>query len=399
MNARRFTIIAAGMLFTVGVAFGQTVGEKAPYFGSAETDEDGKRGEVENLEDMRGLMVVLFFFTADDPASTDAIDDVARLNRTAGVKVIGISPSKEADVKRVMEAKGDPISFTWESRGTAARYDVSNYPRAYIIDPSGIIAWRGHPGELAEQLKNQMRITPPIGADDASLSSKLSRAKTALSDDQTGLAFWLAKQVTGIAAEGTSLHNDATSLQADVEEKIKEKVAEARELITKEKYVEAADILASLKVRLEGHDLAKEIETEINRMRGSRQAKEIVEKQIRNMRAQVALEEALELLEFKRYVDANRSFRDVRDKFENTPAADTADAELKKIRSDEEMRKVIRAHYDEMQAENWLDIGNRYAKLELYDQARDYYGRITKEHPNSDAAKRAEKRLKDLPKS
>ncbi|MGE3182148.1 MAG: tol-pal system YbgF family protein, partial [Phycisphaerae bacterium] len=66
---------------------------------------------------------------------------------------------------------------------------------------------------------------------------------------------------------------------------------------------------------------------------------------------------------------------------------------------DAEMRKVIRAHYDEVQADRWYDIGNRFAKLELYKEAAEYFTRVTKEHPNSTAAKRAEERLKELPES
>jgi peroxiredoxin len=381
-------------------ASAQSIGDPAPDFTLV---PDNQRGGGENsekavkLSSRRGMLVVLYFWRPSDPTNVEGLSAVAKANKLPGVEVFLLSTEKAEDTKRVLDSFGESFEHsTGDAGGLAQRYDVSNYPRCYLLDPNGFIAWRGHPGELEERIKDQIRLTPPAGANPAALKAKIEKSAQALKAKKYGVAFTLANQVVNLTAEGDEIHTKAVSQRDEVEKAIEPWLAEARKLADAKKFEDAARIVATIKVRMDGRDAAKPVEEEITRLRGSRDSKAILETALRDARAELQMEQAAELLELKRFVDADRAYREIIERFEDAPAAEQARAALKAMRQDAQTQKVIDAHYSEMEAERWLSIADRFARLELNDQAKEYYEKVLSTHPKSDAAKRASANLKKL---
>lgn len=391
-------LLLANWVFPVGRAGAQVViGEPAPEVELRRIGTHDNTEEKIKLVGKRGIMVVLYFWRPSDATSVEYLDTLAKVEKLPGVDVLLISMEKEEETNRALSDKD--FGFVWiayEAQGGARLYDVSHFPRCYIVDPNGILVWRGHPGEVEQKLKEQIRITPPAGADAAALRSKLARSREALSRKHYGRAFTLARQVVDLTAESDENHGPAVQLRDEIEGKAREWLDEARKLADDKKYEEACRIVAEMKVRMEGREIVKDVETEITRLRGARESKKMLDDTLRDLRATLQMEQAQELVELKRYVDADRAYRSIIESFEESPVAKQADEALTKLRQDPKTLELIKAHYTQVQAERWMDLGDRFAKLNFPVQAREYYERIIKEHGGTDTAKRAEKKLKEL---
>lgn len=380
-------------------ASAQAIGEPAPELTARLVNErSGDAEKTIKLVGKRGLLVVVYFWRPSDPTCVENLKLMTRVDKLPGVDVITVSTEKKEETERVLKANDAAFeAAAYEAASIAAQYDVSDYPRCYLVDPNGIIAWRGHPAELEGKITEQVRLTPPAGADPAALRAKLAKSRSALASGAYGKAFTWAKQVIDLTAESDELHGKAVAQRDEVEKKIESWLADARKLADQKDYAKAARIVAEMKVRMDGRDAIKPVEDEITRLRGSRDSKKALEDALRDVRAEMQLDQAAELIELKRFVDADRVYREVADKFEGSPVVEKAQAALKAMRQDSKTQQVIKEHYANLQAEQWLEIGDRFAKLDFPEKAREYYERVKKEYPDSDAAKRVEQRLKKLP--
>jgi peroxiredoxin len=123
------------------------VGTVAPTFELSAAD-----GQTFNLADTRGQVVVLFFSALNDPLITQYYDHVDRLARQYAddgrIKILGIT------------GKGphlDPLLFQLDQRistcafptllddnsNVATRYCATGTPLMVIIDPHGVVRYRG----------------------------------------------------------------------------------------------------------------------------------------------------------------------------------------------------------------------------------------------------------------
>ncbi len=396
-------LAALPLLLVSAGLFAQTPGERPPAFDIKEwrNVEGDKSDKTFKLSEAHGRIVVIYFWRANDHGSIEYLDMLNEIQRLPGTFVIAMAASKEEDVKRVMDGRKKEYSYAWgESIIFVAEdlFDVSHYPRVYLIDPTGVIAWRGHPGELKERIKDQMRRTPPFGADREALNRKLAMAKKLIKQQKLGQAWTYASEVFDVSSEG-DLMKSSKDLRKQIREAADDWLEKARKHVEDKEYKEAAPILASLKVRFEGEDVASEAEKEISKLYASRETKKLIREEVDNVRAMILNEGAAELITHKRYVEGLEKYESVVEKYEKTKAAKAAKAEIDKLKGDSTIRKLVGGHRDELQADRWLDIADRFASLEMYPQAREYYKRIVQELPGTTAADRAKDRLRSLPKS
>jgi peroxiredoxin len=121
------------------------VGTVAPEFQLAALD-----GQTFNLADSRGQVVVLFFSAANDPLLPEHYNHVDRLAREyaddARVKILGINTAQGASDIRVA-ARSFPMLMD-DKANVAGRYSATAVPLMVIIDPHGVVRYRG-PSETA----------------------------------------------------------------------------------------------------------------------------------------------------------------------------------------------------------------------------------------------------------
>ncbi|TWT39968.1 AhpC/TSA family protein [Phycisphaerae bacterium RAS1] len=362
---------------------------------------DVKNGEKEfAIAEGRGRILVLFFFKSTDAGSADVVAEVKKVAKMPGVHVIAISPEKPDAVEKFAKAKEFEFSYV---AGADAEdfFQISSYPRAYVVDTKGVLRWRGHPGELEERVKDQIRKTPPIGADPESLKARLAKANKLMAEKQFGKAYTLASQVASVASTGGGAAggSDATALAQKAEEGAKQRIEEARKLIEEKKIDQAIAVLADIAVRFGAKDAAREAETELAKLQSNREHKALVRKATDNVRGEMRNEEAADLIANKQYVEAVDTFKQTIERYPESKAAADAQKQIDKINADASVKTIIAKRRSEQEADRWLEIGDRFAKVELYDQAREWYDKVQKQHAGTAAADKAKKAAAKLPKT
>jgi tetratricopeptide (TPR) repeat protein len=242
-----------------------------------------------------------------------------------------------------------------------------------------------------------MRRTPPAGADPEALKARFNLAKQALDGKEYGRAYSLAKDVGTLLEKDNPIGQSATKLMEQVQEAAKKWLEEAQEAIKAKDYDKACRILAEITVRLEGTPVAADASKEVARLLGDRELKPKIRKALDNAKGLVLNDQAAMQESAQRFVDAVRIYRETANTYPDSDAAAAAEKAIERISVDPKTKQAIAAMRTEDEADRWLDLGDRLAKVKLYAKAREYYGNILEKHPDSRAASKAKDRLAKLP--
>lgn len=375
------------------------IGELAPEIQAADW-ENAKNPP--NLDEFKHNIVVLFFFRTDDSTSTEVIPRLNQLHEALkhrGVVIIGLTPQEKDKAESVV--KGKEVQFiVGYGAETQLKYSVSAFPRVFLIDPSGKLVNQFHPlDEMEERINVQIRKTPPAGADLEALKERYRRSRSAFENREYGRAYTLATDVANLAPDGTPLADAVKELLERVKEAADLWLAEARDALGNRDYDKAFGILAQLSVRFEGTSVAAEADTEIGRLLGDREHKAKINAAKKNVAAELQVDRAADYAAGGRYVEALDAYRAVIAEYRDTPAADQAEKAIEAINSDPKAQSAIAERRALEQSERWLDIADRFAKVDMHDKAREYYERIRDDYPGSRAAEKAGERLKELPRA
>lgn len=371
--------------------------EQAPEIEAKFENADGNV----SLERYRGRIILLFFFKSTDSASVEAMPRLNTIHEDygdKGVVVIGLTPETKQSAESVVRGKRVRFIIGYEAE-TEESWNVSAFPLIYMVDTDGILEDRFHPDDrLEDKLQMQMRKTPPPGADPQALQNKFARASEVFREKEYGRAYTLASDVQKLVDGQSSLGKAVGKLIDDLEEAAKRWVEEARQATDAREYDRAARILAELKVRFAGTEIVDDVEEGIGRLYGVREAKPKMDKALENAQAALLNDRAADHEAHRRFLEALRLYRRAAEDYPNSEAGKASDAAIERIAANEEAQTIIRKRREDEQADRWLDIAERFRKVEMYGKAREYYDRILEDLPETRAASRARQRLQDLPK-
>lgn len=372
------------------------IGESAPEIEATFTNTEG---DV-SIEKYKGRIVLLFFFKTTDSASMDeAVPILNEVHKDQGrnVVIIGLTPESRQDAESIVGGKEIRFIVGYESQADQS-YSVPGYPWIYMVDTMGVVANRFHPlDQLEDKLQAQMNKTPPAGADTKSLQNRYTRARTAYNDSEFGKAYTLAKDVRNVVDAESSLGKMTAKLLEEIEEKAKRWLDEAKQAAEKDDFTKACRILAEISVRFEGTDLAGDAENEIGRLMGNREVKPKIRKALNNAKGELLNDQAADREAGGRFLEAIKLYRQATEEYPNTDAADVADQAIERISDDPRAQKIIKKRRAEEDADRWLDIADRFSKVEMYSKAREYYQRVIDVHPTTRAGSKARERLAALP--
>jgi tetratricopeptide (TPR) repeat protein len=392
---RRLAAVAI-IAFGAGAVLGQAIGQPAPdlnvpdYFG---TDEHI------SLNKYRGQILAILFWRSDDKASTAALkklNDIQASFVNKGVAVLALSnEGKERAEKAAKEAEVEYL--IGYGPGAFDLFELSSWPRVYLLDPQGIIVWKGPPDDgLKDVIADQIERTPPAGLDAAVLQGRYDEAVRLKDAKEIGRAYSIVSSVVEAAAEGGGLAKKAQSLKEELEKASSEALERVREAVRDKKYEEAANLAAALQVHFEGGEIGRDLSEQIDKIRSDDDGKSKLSEALRQARATRELDQAAGLEAAKEYSRALDAYRTITETQAGTTAAAEADKAIERIKSDASIKKHLADGQAEDEAYRWLDIADRYLRLDMKDKAREFYERVVKVHPDSRAAKRARERLRDL---
>lgn len=397
-------LLLAGLISNAALA--QKVGDPAPDIEFKEGDQN--RGESRFIvKDYRGRIVLMFFFRSTDPVSLDAMKIISSIMTNysgRGVYVHAITPEKREQAEGPMKAKDFSPPSLGYGPGFQEIYSITSYPYVIIVDPQGIIAWKGHPfNDLEAVLNEQIRRTPPIGAQEEALQRMLKRAQEFHDQGEHGRAMTVAQSIMRVTDKASNMHEQANSLREKLIEAARKWLEEAREAKRSGDNKKACRIVAEVSVRFETEakegvekELAAEAATEVGKLRSEAATKEMMDKELDNSRGELRNDEAFDMESLEDYPAAIRIYRQVMDKYKNTEAAKAAKAAIDRLTGDPKIKTFIETRRKNQQAERWYDIGERYLRAKMNEQAKETFEMIVREHPRSPAAARAKEALKKL---
>lgn len=453
MKATMRAVLCA-LLLGAGLAAAQEPGQQAPDLPLPKDRDRGRKGKEQGetlLQTYRNRIIVLVYFDPKDHRSVKLLPRLFELSekyRQRGVLMVWLTRYKKEAADDVLEdllaeSPGSVLIYYGVNPERPYRFPVA--PLAYIVDKFGRVAWaRFDPTDvLEEKIQEVMKRTPPINATPERTKEALARVSRLLQEGKPGAAYAVARELQNVFRdEDEATEDQIEDLLKQVRAVAQQTIETAEQEIDKEEYAAACEKLAELSVRLADvkvekdknrarrsrrstrshrstrsrrstrssarsgesepdlktfEELKDQVEHDIGRLQGDNYTKTIIRKALDNVRGEVRNERAAALAAAGYLFDARELYRRVTEDFPGTEAARAAQAALDQMDSDPAVRAKIEKQEAAAQAARWYDLGDRFARAELFDEAREYLQKVIDEYPDSAAANKARARLKRLP--
>ena len=375
------------------------LGERAPDPNAeswVNTPESGSTAPT--LSRYRGRLVAYYFFRTDGTAA-DTIPDVLAVAKKFSKQVvfIGFTPQARDQAEPVIKAKKITFMVGCGAK-MEEKYSLAAPPCVYLMDTRGRFVGRFHPSEdLEARIQAQIEKTPPAGSDSQEIKNRKRQAETAFQEKQLGKAYSIARELSKVVDKESSDGKSIAELMKRLEQAGQKLLDEAKEKASGNDADAALKTLAELRVCFEGVTVGANAEGELGRLMGDNRLKSKVRKAIENAKGEQLNDLAADSEASRRYLEALNTYRQVMEEYADTAAAKAAEAAIDRIGSDAEAQKLMQSIWADEEAERWLGLADGYAKIELYDKARELYTKIIEAHPEARATARAKERLAKLP--
>jgi tetratricopeptide (TPR) repeat protein len=372
------------------------VGEQAPELEAANwLNVEG----TPTLDRYKGRLVALYFFRTDgDAGETIATVIAAQKKFGNDVVFIGLTDQKKEQAEGVVKGKEVKFAVGCESP-MREKYSIAGLPEVYLLNTSGSFVKRFHPMEDMEaQIAKQIELDPPVNSNPQALTQQFKKAEELLKNKKLGPAYVTAKVLKERLGANSPQTAQVTKLIEKIHEDAKKLLDQAKEMAKDEKRKEeACPILAELSVRFAGDSIGADADSEIGRLMGDGKLKPKLRKAIDNAKGEVLIEQGQDHEASKRFLEALKTYRQVNEQYPDTEASKTADASIQRIMDDPDAQERITKMREDEESDRWLDLADRFAKIELNDKAREYYQRILDQHPTARAAAKAKEKIAKLP--
>ena len=391
-------LVAAGAALGAGaVPKGGMVGKPAPEIMAAYW----LNSQALTLAGLRGKIVVVEFWATWCPPCRASIPHLIEMNhKVAGKGVVFIGLTDED--RKTVEPFAREMKMDYAVGGgskTGGVYGVRGIPHAFIVDPSGTVAWEGHPmagldGALEEQLKK----TPPskmAPRDQATALALMDLVTKAIEkQDFAGAADLLAKIPN--ADDDPEVKQRADEARRILAEVAAKDLAEAEARIKAKEYYEASVALERVPRLVPGSDEARRAEAKLAECMGDEKIRPVIEQGRRERRAADMLaaigkgekDKTLEML--------LKELGDLADAFPDTKAGKGAAARIAEMKADKELMARMRLQAAEKDCKSWLSMARNYVKAGMPDKAGPYLKDILAKYPDTPFAEEARKLLAEI---
>src|SRR5262249_42048228 len=137
-----------------------------------------------SLKRYRGRVMAFYFWRTGEAESVRLLGTINTLDkklRSKGVRFCSMTPDPKENVDKAISERGVELltgdaynfygSFFWLVQNL---FGVMSHPGVAIVDPTGMIVWRGSPNDrLEERLLQTCEATQPLAGDSKRMAQKL----------------------------------------------------------------------------------------------------------------------------------------------------------------------------------------------------------------------------------
>ena len=365
---------------------------------------DTTRGEV-NLEMLRGKMVVVAFWATNSEPAMKEVDHLLKIQKDwgpKGLEVIGISTDETAEpVTKSVTDKG----IAWpqihdSSKALATEWAVVAVPTAFLINPKGVVLWRGHPEKIDEQIDKAFKTSPPVVVDAkllADATAALDKMEASIQASKHDEAMKLLANIPAASKEDCRVAYRLGEVEKQLTDYAARTLTEVDQLAKDKKFLEAGtrllDIQRALGATPNGLAARKKL-NEIMAMPGARAQLETVQ---RARAADDELAAAKKMAADGRKEQAYAKFKQVASTFTDTSAGAEAKATVEQYEKDDpQLAAKAKALADESKIKSMFTMAEGFKKAGRPDKAKDKYMDIKLLYPGTPWAEQADKELKAL---
>ena len=353
------------------------------------------------LQGLRGKVVVVEFWATWCPPCRASIPHLIEMNhKFAAQGVVFISLTDED--RKTVEPFAREMKMDYAVGGgskTSGVYGVTGIPHAFIVDPSGTVAWEGHPmAGLDRALEEQLKKTPPsrmAPRDQATALALLDLvAKAIEKKDFVSAADLLAKIPN--ADDDPEVKQRADEARRILAEVAAKNLTEAEARIEAKEYYEASVALERVPRLVPGSEEARRAEAKLAELLGDEKIWPVIEQGRREHWAAVMLA-AIEKGEKDMTPEMLlKELGDLADEFPDTKAGQAAAARAAEMKADKQLMARIRLRAAEKDCKSWLSMARNYIKAGMPDKAGPYLKDIIAKYPDTPFAEEARKLLAEI---
>jgi len=405
------TLILVGLclsqLLVVGVARADlSVGTYAP-------DVEGKEWlyteEPISLSDLRGMVVVLFFWVSFHAGGENVMETMnvvgtnPNIGRGAGVYVIGVTDADRARVEETLEKEKFFFPVALESK-SAEDYRVESFPRVVLIDPDGKVAWTGWPGNanaLVTEVQKLLANNPPrkTHPEEAVQARKaLGDARDAIRAEKYHDAFEAARDAYEHALRGDPLKSRCQDMLDLVEAIGKDEVASVDKLMADKQYAEVVRTLRLVARQFRGLDISKTAKERLEALKKQHtQIADILRSQQSEAEARGLLVRAREDILGRRFGPGYSKLETILTDYASTEVAVDARDVKRRMEENATVMAEVRDFKAARECNSLMAQARSYVQLGRSDEAKRIYRQIIEKHPNTSFADQAARELVTLP--
>jgi peroxiredoxin len=348
-----------------------------------------------SLKDMRGLVVVLYFWVSFHEAGEVFIESVNILHnhrvlgRNRGVMVIGVT---DADRKRIepvitREKATFPVALESESY---KEFGIESFPRVVVIDPQGKVVQSGSPGDanqLVRRILDLLESNPPSRTrpqEARVVQRRLAEARTALREQDYLRAYRAARTAIDNAVTGDPLKTEVLDLFDLLDLMGRQRLGQAEAAIDEERFAPALEHLRWVIRNLSGSDVARDAKRRLSAIKKKHpQINELLKGEEANSRAAKLLGQARDALLGERFGEAYDRLQQILSDFRDSEAAPLATSILERMRAHPVVEAELRDHIARRDCERWLADARNYLNSGRRKEAEELLMRVVKTYPDT----------------
>ncbi len=356
-----------------------------------------------SLAKLRGRIVVVEFWATWCPPCRTTIPHLVELHKQYGPKGVVIC-SLTAESKSKVETFAREMGMIYPvgcGSSASGAYGVRGIPHAFIVDPTGVIAWHGHPaGALGAAIEKQLKATPPSlmsQKDKAAAVALLAKVEALVKKEQYAVASAMLARLKR-AEDDPRIAGRVARIRTMFVARAEEALKNARKQIEAKQYYEASLALGHAVALAPGAQQDAEARKLLRELLKDDEARAAVEKGKREKEAAGLLAQLDKAAATKTPAATLDAYEDLANRFPGTKAGQAAAQKAKAMRADKGLMAKMAGAAAEKDCKGWLSMARNFIKAGMTGKARPYLDKVIVRYPDTDFAKEAGEMLAKMKK-